>query len=353
MFYIDSYIEKVFNIGLPVYRHVHKQYSQNTVDLLDQIHTVQTSSFFTPAMAGKVKAFLKQNMSASISSETIVDQIHLKVTTISKSVDASTHDKWVAYVVWCIKCIKLLGVANQQLRNINIDLLFMPLKKKFSSPISSDHVNSGWCWKDDTKSDIFIYRSEEMSKVIIHELSHALLQEFVPKESNELVIEHSPWSRKPLTINVSECIVETLTSILHTLFYVLSEKSKISIDDKSMKRIYNCLLTESKFIDRQSKRVLRIFDQGQFNMVKKSNALSYYVGKASILSNTNDVNFLLYLLNYRNEEQTIQFITNSVYKYANSIPVFDKKKDIKQHGHARMTRWDMSKWIQTYIQVHE
>ncbi len=157
------------------------------------------------------------------------------------------------------------------------------MHKEFLHPIN---VNSGiTIYKRLTRhSRVVVYRSEELVKVLIHELIHGLDIDFKFDYDPQSLVDFFNLDRlcKPLLIN--ECYTDTLAVIINSCLYSL-------LFQKNVKTV---LSSERKFMREQARKVLKLYgyksNDNDCKLVtdskicEKTPAISYYVIKAMMLN---------------------------------------------------------------------
>ncbi|MBA42660.1 MAG: hypothetical protein CMF62_01450 [Magnetococcales bacterium] len=177
----------------------------------------------------------------------------------------------------------------------NLNIILTPLKKKIyllNGFLSQYNVNSGSCYP---RHSIEIWRKEEILKVLIHELVHYYELDFNPSYPNyNLLITYlNQMFNIEGKINPFEGYTDTLAILLHSHF--ISEITNISFE--------KILLYEINWSCFQCAKIINIFKgdsyQSMFDITikQKSNILSYYILKASLLCNIN---------------KTIEFVSNNI-----------------------------------------
>jgi hypothetical protein len=202
--------------------------------------------------------------------------------------------------------------------HLKINLYALPDKKTFpntASDISYKNVNSGFFQRiDPTHGEIFVYREEEMFKVLIHELVHAF---------NTFVDHYYVIDGK--RVNINEAVVETLACYLNCTFY--SEITGIPLVD--------VINREAKYQKLQSDKVLHLL--GRTNAY---NTLQYYVIKRFLFSKLK-----IFLKECINDDNSI-----NVSKIKSVFPTMDenflkypKNTKISRNASMRMTYHDIQK----------
>lgn len=196
------------------------------------------------------------------------------------------------------KLLKHIYTISLWIYNLNplykIKFIFFdtPLKKELnqeSKYLSSQHVNSGASLSG---SYLMIWRREEITKVLIHELIHYLNIDLkYDKNINKIIKNNIGAYKYPILIN--ESITEILTQFLHSVYISIYQKGSL-LDN--VKTIYNY---EQIFSWYQFSKIMNFFNISNFNQDlinqnfnQTSNVFAYYILK-SILT----INFPQIILN--------------------------------------------------------
>ena len=213
----------------------------------------------------------------------------------------------------------------------------------------SQHINSGATVHDLLKEtvELFIWRKEEIEKVLIHEMIHTLKLDFMgyPDELKQDIIEtfNIPFS---IELRLGEAYVETWALLLNTI-YVSFTKSKMNIKKQceiDSTEFFELFSMEIFFTLYQSSKILRHFGYGciadcEVPLVKSKNpndvaqelfeqetsVFSYYLIKAGVLMNLGE--FLKFCC--KNNKSLLKFIESSVnYQKLHRVFIESAKKNI-------------------------
>lgn len=196
----------------------------------------------------------------------------------------------------------------------------------------SQHINSGATVHDLLKEtvELFIWRKEEIEKVLLHEMIHTLKLDFMgyPDELKLDIIQkyNIPSS---IELRLGEAYVETWALLLNTI-YVSFTKNKMNIKKQckiKSNKFFNLFAMEIFFTLYQSSKILRHFGYGciadcEVPLVKSENSkdtmqklfeqetsvFSYYLIKAGVLMNLGE--FLKFCC--KNNKSLLQFIESPV-----------------------------------------
>lgn len=170
---------------------------------------------------------------------------------------------------------------------LHLILITLDEQKKitYESGLSIDNINSGCCIRYPDKAKVIVYRSQEIIKVVFHELIHAFDIDYKRRIDPEVFKNffNVDGHCKPIAIN--ECFTDTFAIILNSCLYSILFK-------KDLKTI---LSKENKFIRNQAKKILAFYGYKQQNcklvtekhmkICEQTHAISYYVLKAYVFNN--------------------------------------------------------------------
>ena len=172
---------------------------------------------------------------------------------------------------------------------------------------SSQHINSGATVHNllENTVELFIWRKEEIEKVLLHEMIHTLKLDFMnyPEELKQDFIQqfNIPTS---IELRLGEAYVETWAVLLNTIFITFTRQQELPIQEQckiNPKEFYDLFVMEIYFTLFQSSKILRHFGfecitgckvpfkaPGQTNaelFQQDTSVFSYYLIKAGILTN--------------------------------------------------------------------
>lgn len=217
----------------------------------------------------------------------------LKVVTLNTNL--SKYENLYA-IIETIKCM------SQKTQDIQIFFYSTPLNKELIYDIKSlnpININSGSTYRD---GPITLWRDEELVKVLIHEMIHALRIDFTHMTPgfNELTNR----IRKLVNINgdikLYEAYTETVAIIINTVIVTIRSGF-------SMRKLQNLINIETNFTLYQTAKILKFFDFKSINelfdktksIIQTTSGFSYYMIKGALLCNLfkfidfikNDINF--------------------------------------------------------------
>ena len=167
---------------------------------------------------------------------------------------------------------------------MNISLIDLPINKikpKGAEPLSAKHVNSGvtTSYMLTRKKDVLVYRREEMMKVFIHEMIHAMdLDKKFIDEKHETNLRK--FFNLQTRLNINETFTDTFAIYIHSIIVSIIQKRKFQ----------EVFQNEKRFILRQAKKCLHVygFKIGADKVLyEHTSAIAYYVLKAAMIDNIN------------------------------------------------------------------
>ena len=199
------------------------------------------------------------------------------------------------------KLVKYVSLFVLMLNKLNkrdsIDILLantgfkkrFPIRYKSLGPF---HVNSGVTFRD---SFCFVYREEEMYKVLLHELLHLYK---IDDMMTNIVFEKqlaTDFRIQSDGISLNECYNDALACLFIIALHVLQSNANISF--KNFSKAYRKSFKQNyKLIVQVSSNILRYYQRKLHDnklLEEKSHVFSYYICKAAILQ---DLDVFLSLL---------------------------------------------------------
>lgn len=225
-----------------------------------------------------------------------VKTYNIKIKNISVELNLVTikHDLNNPYVTrkTILKYIKaFIDYFEDKIGDEYLKLYILPtnIPKVFPSSnlLAAKHVNNGWTqirenrMENKVEKEIVIYRSEDVYKVLIHELIHYfkldLSYGFMVNDYHNFYKIHL-FHYSDRTINLNEAYTETLACFLYVEFKYTKQEDKI-----------NALERQNKwFIHLMNKLIQHAETNGRF--IEESNGYSYYIARAILFDNIEKFN---------------------------------------------------------------
>ena len=246
---------------------------------------IQIQSKFVPENVMKVSTYTEvQKVRFQIGDTNITLHIYSKE-------DASYFVKEIIPIIQFVVC--LFGVPS---KSITFYYYLLDVKKEIRKNMSymylgREQVNSGSCSTNYFNSTITIWRKEEIVKVTIHEMIHALVREQV-EDSSELINHYQKkYNMTSPKVKIDETYTEIWANILNV--FLLSMKVPEG-ETPDMNDKYNLFLdllqTEKQFCHFQSQKVKDILNIREGKNVKKidinkeTNVLAYYIIRCEVFT---------------------------------------------------------------------
>lgn len=219
-------------------------------------------------------------------------------------------NKTVPIIYTLLKAYKQAIIIKQYFnlkKNLDIFIIMSPFKRyiSYNEIINAKHINGGFTNSNDNK--IFIIRSEEFAKVILHEILHHISD----------VDKNMEWSNKHVDILHSVCNIskktklfpnEAIVELWATVFYSIFLSLHYNIN------LNKILDIEINYSIRQHNKIIKYQDNKQW--IEYTNAYCYIVFKT----------ILLYNLNKYKKDFNIDDIVKFLIKYKNTIPQYNNDK---------------------------
>ena len=266
---------------------------------------LQRNKYLSDYILNKVENF--NNNSYLINYKFIVEGIELNINIYTYNINQKrNYKKYLNKIILYFKIIYSLIKPKCMSNGCNIYLFLTNAKKQIlnfnnNTILSSNNVNTGFCFGCKKTANIIIYREEECIKVFAHELLHAsgvdnnlfnINNNFIKKYLNlkESVIKN---------LNLNECWIEYCATIIYLniegITYCLNKKLNIK---KFILDLYKLELSHFMF---QASKILNYYNLDYGNLLinqtnnydEKTHAFSYYILKMILFYNKNIVDKVL------------------------------------------------------------
>lgn len=244
----------------------------------------------------KIKDFKKYYQSTNVKKEKLIQaftkpyivhksdklknilKIKLKYNDFRITINIHSNKNNHLFIQEIIPVIKYVcSLSATPIKDLVINYYLMDLKKtiKKNEYLDVDEINSGACkYNSNTSSTIYIYRKEEILKVTIHELFHALRYDYICGNDSEKIIKYyrKKYNITSEKINTNEAYTEIWSNIINC--FLLSQKIK---RNKYHSFIFMIHL-EKEFVLYQCNKIATLYNipnKGQ-DINKYTNILSYY-----------------------------------------------------------------------------
>lgn len=190
-------------------------------------------------------------------------------------------------------------VGNRHMEELIICLIPTKATKKFPKQAGiqtylPQHVNSGVTFmKDLARSEIFVYRYEEMCKVLLHELLHAYRFDYHALSHTQhgeeflksLQYSYFPNGVHTTRLGLNEALNDFLTCVIYTGIFVKYDDPRNICSYKTFLPRFNKTLKQVQaYILATCAKILQ-YGKVQGTHTEETHVLSYYIGKAILFHN--------------------------------------------------------------------
>lgn len=232
---MDEFKKTVLN-SISVSKKVHNVYSHNLS--FEHDYDLLTNGPFFPSN-------LKTSFDKAIFEERT--SFKMKATLVNLIIKSKSNHSYTQfftdYITLCVGILEDVFKKSIPEFTVILALLNKP-RSTFSRSdkhLSSEHVNSGFTIKYPDRSPlIFVYRQNEMCKVILHELLHAYQIHpcHYPKiYDKELIKKYKINLRNVETLNIFESYVEFIAILINSIVYDHKFKTKNALEKETVQQI--------------------------------------------------------------------------------------------------------------------
>lgn len=200
--------------------------------------------------------------------------------------------------------IEFLSRLKPIRRNLTLELINYDGKKFLPKDgiFKSKHVNSGVTFFSPFDCDVYVYRKEEMAKVLIHEMIHFfdVDAKHVDHEVESELHRHFCMSDRVDVVNVNESFTDTMACMVHTCLCAATSSPYDSISSY-LKDVHLLIRQEHDFMRRQAHQVLKHVDYDPRCSSKngeETHAIAYYVIKSLMFDHLDEFYRLMRPTNY-------------------------------------------------------
>lgn len=218
-------------------------------------------------------------------------------------------------------------------------------KHYHSKAFRAQNINSGATVHNllEESVELFIWRKEEIEKVLLHEMIHTLKLDFMeyPENLKQVFINEFNIPNN-ITLRLGEAYVESWAVILNTIFITFTKNNKLSIEDQckvDSREFYNLFAMEIYFTLLQSSKILHHFgyeciedcaipfkssEKNNNNFIQETSVFSYYLVKGGILMNLDK----FFKFCCTNNTRLLQFMKSTLnFKELNKVFIDSIKKN--------------------------
>jgi hypothetical protein len=240
-------------------------------------------------------------------------------------------DNLIHTLMYTLSFVHML--SKHTMKDIHIKYYLLDVKRILDGDtyFDKEEVNGGVCRSSAEHSEITIWRKEEILKVSIHELIHALSYDY--KQDTSDIIQH--YQRKygitSTKMNTYEAYTEIYAELLHS-FIISHIYHKINPTFNPYYLFDSNVGIEIEFSQLQATKILSLLDMNK-DMNKATNVCAYYIIKLELYKNI--YSFIQFCLTYNKD--IIKLIDTSKYfEYLKSLTKLHKKK-YKVSGYLKNT----------------
>jgi len=306
-FYSKKNNEKFNNLN-EIYEYFLKCLKNNLVkskiiNSFDTINVNDTNLNTNPYVTDDIKNEIKL-LNQKTSGEINYGKTNIKINIFHKNTDK------IGFLIYeLINIIHFLFSIYKNNKNIELNLYLSDKKKQLPENITNsfifgrDQANSGCCRRSNFINDtsvVDIWRKEEILKVTVHELIHALDIDIEINDTNDIINHYqSKYNISSNKINTNEAYTEILANIINCFWISQKQgKNKLNFFQKLLNLEKNhCLFQCSKIYE------ISDLNQKTIDLNYETNILAYYLIRGEIYKNFD--NFLSFLKNKNKDFLTI------------------------------------------------
>jgi hypothetical protein len=214
-----------------------------------------------------------------------------------------------------------------------------------SKTFRAQHINSGATVHNliEESVELFIWRKEEIEKVLLHEMIHTLKLDFMdyPEDLKRVFVNEFNIPNH-ITLRLGEAYVETWAVILNTIFITFTQNTKLPIKEQcniDSPEFYNLFAMEIYFTLLQSSKILYHFGYNCIegcaipfksteingdNFKQETSVFSYYLVKGGILMNLDK----FFKFCCTNNTRLLQFMKSQLnFKELNKVFIYSAKNN--------------------------
>jgi hypothetical protein len=191
-------------------------------------------------------------------------------------------------------CTYLLGYANSKPKTIHLHMYLTDRKKLYVNEnyLDRNNCNTALTYSCQINVEIVIFRQEELFKVVIHELFHALCLDFSSFDCNYMKLKIDEMFPIKQLNNPYEAYAEFWANIINCVFYSFKHSTNLG----SFIKVFNkCINNEIIFSVFQLTKMLKNMGLS-YNQIlnvnntynEYTNVFSYYILKTILLFNVGD-----------------------------------------------------------------
>jgi hypothetical protein len=263
---------------------------------------IVNGTFFHPRLQTSINKNMKQQYVENV----FLRNKKVRITFITGNNVPKYRIKFVFFYTKYI--LTLLDKINPIPSDVDIFLIDLRNKKclprNYLKALTQLNVNSGVTMKynsNATPAEVYVYRREEMFKVLVHELVHFFdidFKAFTPSQEDKLA---TYFAVQDTSIKINECFTDTMACLVNVIIYCMFRNRGV-VSDKRFQELIKVHLEEER--THMFRQAVKVLDQGGYVFKKwglmsrvahkeYTHVISYYVLKACMFHDIEP--FLQYL----------------------------------------------------------
>lgn len=310
----------------------------------------------------EIMTMAKQEMKYTHSFDLVIEGAYIKILYHTNSVKQYI----IRFIIWYTSfIIFMLSRAKRLPQNIHVNVFNISHTKKLpkdSDEFDTINVNSGYSETWINSSTVVVYREEEIFKVIIHELIHAIRldNKNIEFDREKEFYEFFGLDEYGIPLRINEAFTDTLACALNVALYTILE-ARINGSHSERDFLYTCyrnnLRTETSFILNQACKVLQTLGYGynyyglkqkdknrDKKIIEKTHVTSYYILKAVLFVRLN--RFVRYCkkntLQFNDVDSVIAMLKHELYQPSLFWKRIGSLSKCTENGSMRMSKIDIS-----------
>lgn len=223
----------------------------------------------------------------------------IKISIFNHNINLYTHlDNYNTFIlIYFLLFIPFLN-KNSKIKRVKLQKIYIfPIKynkfipKKFEY-INEEHINSActFVYKNMLGGEIFIWRMDELMKVLIHEMIHSFLYDYHLFDSNNIKYINKSIFKNINSLNLNEVFTEIKTTFyfISLKLFLFNKESRLC-RNKFINNLNLILNEELKYSIKNCKIILNYYNLSNINKLltftQNASIFSYIVLKSSLLFN--------------------------------------------------------------------
>lgn len=348
-----NHFYKFFNSMYEEFQHQYYNYvkAQNNKIKIEQVTelTIEDASKYLPSLLvnkiNKLK-YVQYTLNDKFMNVDINLRVYHEV-----SFNIKKMNMYIIFVTYFIIFVASKINSLHGVTTIMLKVVCSPFKKRMNNAktLTAYNVNGGitTMYYNMPVREVLVFREEEVIKVLIHELLHALGMDVKNIDAK---------SEKPLStffnvenVNCNESFNDTFACLLNVFLVTKFMKGKYSL----FSYLLEC---ETAFIIKQSNKILpilgidvidkRLSKTNDIPRKEATHVISYYILKSLNFANMNDFISILKMNNYKFSSSIVKIYIDHLTKIIklNELPLFTKTLNLKQSKSIALQKMNKYMW---------